>query len=123
MQLKLQPLYKDNVTEWLPLASQCKFRLPKKHGIAARERARVVRAFSNWLSHDMEKRKAPLAHSDLDPNRHMHFLHRIYWAIRSNRPRLATVRILTLLWSDRPFQANLPCIAERSNVANGVRRC
>ena len=34
IQTKLSPLYKDNVTEWLPLQSQCKFRLPVRRGIA-----------------------------------------------------------------------------------------
>jgi hypothetical protein len=47
---ELYPLYKDNVTEWLPLESQCKFRLPIRR--QATERRRVLRSFAQWLHHD-----------------------------------------------------------------------
>lgn len=83
---KLQPLYRDNVTEWLPLNSECKYRLPANRMVSFKERQRVASAFANWLGRDEG------LHSNVkDPNLCMHDLHRIYWAIRSNRPRLARV--------------------------------
>lgn len=94
---ELFPLFKDNVTEWLPLDSQCRFRLPSRH--QNQERRRVLRSFANWLHHG-ETQEETLANPGATgnerkpkffPNRQMHELHRLYWAIRSNRPRLATV--------------------------------
>ncbi len=79
---ELTPIFKDNVTEWLPLRSEVKFRFPR---FASTERKRVAQAFQNWL--------APVDGSSvvLDPNRPMHELHRLYWAIRSNRPKMANM--------------------------------
>eukprot|EP01043_Picozoa_sp_COSAG02_P028229 COSAG02_NODE_1702_length_11245_cov_6.015432_8_plen_1458_part_00 len=82
----LTPIFKDNVTEWLPLHSEVKFRFPR---FASTERKNVAQAFENWL--------APLdgggssSSAVLDPNRPMHDLHRLYWAIRSNRPKMANM--------------------------------
>ena len=82
MHAELTPIFKDNVTEWLPLQSEVKFRFPR---FASKERKRVAQSFQNWL--------APVEGSSavLDPNRPMHELHRLYWAIRSNRPKMANM--------------------------------
>ena len=86
VRVKLQPLYRDNVTEWLPLNSECKYRLPDNHMVSRKERHRVASAFANWLGRGEGSQS-----NYKDPNLRMHDLHRIYWAIRSNRPRLARV--------------------------------
>ena len=85
---ELTPLFKDNVTEWLPLDSQCMFRFPLRLHQERSERTRVQRSYRNWLRYE-GSRKGSSDHPH--PNRNMHDLHRLYWAIRSNRPKLATV--------------------------------
>jgi hypothetical protein len=93
-------MFVDNTTEWLPLSNgttplECKFRFPsgssvaRSYGQYAVERKLVLQAFDTWLRED------PATGADLlvglDVNMEMHPLHRIYWAIRSNRPKLAMV--------------------------------
>ena len=94
----LGPMFRDNVTEWLPLDSQVKFQLPPRRRGGKRERRRVQQSFYHWLNHEdaNKARKAAKIQGGYDagepmPNRPMHELHRLYWAIRSNRPKLASV--------------------------------
>lgn len=82
----LTPIFKDNVTEWLPLQSEVKFRFPR---FASVERKNVAQAFQNWLARIDGSGSGSSA--VLDPNRPMHELHRLYWAIRSNRPKMANM--------------------------------
>ena len=86
---KLTPLYMDNLTEWLPLEAECKFRLPRGH-LKAEERVHIGDAFYHWMEEDGLDHSR--SHTEpRDPNRPMHDLHRLYWAIRSNRPHLASM--------------------------------
>ena len=89
--IRLRPIFTDNVTCWLPIGqsqklrgivSESKFRFPT--GDQTYERAAVQESFRNWL--------LPLqSGTNAGPNMPMHMLHRVYWAIRSNRPKLAQV--------------------------------
>ena len=49
---ELTPLFKDNVTEWLPLDSQCMFRFPLRLHQERSERTRVQRSYRNWLRYE-----------------------------------------------------------------------
>eukprot|EP01048_Picozoa_sp_COSAG05_P010012 COSAG05_NODE_858_length_6935_cov_2.188414_3_plen_1060_part_00 len=71
----------DSVTaDWLSFQqAQCRFRLP----VSSAERKHVQMSFGPWLTEDGLRY----------PPSKMNDMHRIYWAIRSNRPRLAHVLI------------------------------
>ena len=98
----LTPQYKDNMTAWLPMDSDCRFRFPV--GLEGRlEKNLVQESFFHWLRkepeqsdkdpHEWEAREWESDEDHPHPNFQMDELHRIYWAIRTNRSKLAEVLI------------------------------
>lgn len=81
---RLKPNYRDNVTEWLPLDRESKFHFPWQ----VEEERTVHRSFFHWLPRHEDESEGGAA---TEPNRPWHDLHRLYWAVRSDRPQLAAV--------------------------------
>eukprot|EP01047_Picozoa_sp_COSAG01_P036409 COSAG01_NODE_2844_length_6989_cov_41.950943_2_plen_1363_part_00 len=95
--VSLKPIIKDNITVWLPLAkgesgqnalSRFCFANGSKTGQRSwwclpkggkLERQMILRAFDRWLGPSC----------GTQPDLPLHDLHRIFWAIRSNRPKVA----------------------------------
>jgi hypothetical protein len=73
------------------MVSESQFLFPS--GDQTRERDSVQESFSNWVQPLVreEGTKDDTAVAFAGPNMRMHDLHRLYWAIRSNRPKLAKV--------------------------------
>eukprot|EP01043_Picozoa_sp_COSAG02_P010313 COSAG02_NODE_360_length_23829_cov_107.112769_8_plen_1933_part_00 len=94
------PLWKDNLTAWLPLDSECKFRFSARLD-GRLEKQLVTESLFHWLRDDSVEHNRPQKEwkpgewecdeSCPHPNFEMHELHRLFWAIRSNRPKLAEV--------------------------------
>jgi len=97
----MRPLYDDNMTGWLPLNKECRFRFPRSKQLGKREREFAASSFYHWLSsagtpggsgsvRNLFNNKQGDA-KPKEPNRRMHDLHRLYWAVRSNRNKVADV--------------------------------